>query len=246
MPEPTIGPVAYDAYESLAEDFAARVDTKPHNAYYDRPAVLSLLPEVNGKQVLDAGCGPGAYAEWLVANGAEVVCIDASPKMLEFARQRLGPNAQLHQADLGRPLDFLADASFDIIISPLSLDYVPNWNDTFREFHRVLRGGGIFVFSMEHPRSEYLIKRTNDYFERELIRSVWYGFGRPVTVPAYRRALSEVVNTVIDAGFRLDRLLEPRPTEEFKKADPKDYEELLVSPGFLCVRAIKDQQRLEP
>ena len=35
-------PLAYDAYESLAEDYAARVDTKPHNAYYDRPAILSL------------------------------------------------------------------------------------------------------------------------------------------------------------------------------------------------------------
>lgn len=234
-------PLAYDAYELLAEDFAARVDTKPHNAFYDRPAVLSLLSDVEGKRILDAGCGPGAYAEWLLDRGAEVVCVDASPKMIEFARQRLGARAEFHQADLGKPLAFLASESFDIVISPLTLDYVADWRETFREFHRVLRNGGVFVFSVEHPRSDYLNKRMANYFERELISMVWNGFGQPVLMPAYRRSISEVANTLIDAGFRLDRLLEPVPTEEFKKAEPEDYEELLVSPGFLCVRGVRGQ-----
>lgn len=58
-------PVA-DMYDALAEAYAARADTKPHNAYYERPATLSLLPDVVGKRVLDAGCGPGIYTEWLV------------------------------------------------------------------------------------------------------------------------------------------------------------------------------------
>ena len=233
--------LAYDAYESLAEGFAARVDTKPHNAYYDRPAVLSLLPDVKGKRILDAGCGPGAYAELLVDHGAEVVCIDASPKMIEFARQRLAARAEFHQADLGKPLEFLADQFFDIIISPLTLDYVANWNETLREFHRVLRIGGVFVFSIEHPRSDYLNERMTNYFQRELISMMWNGFGKPVLMPAYRRSISEVVNTLIGAGFTLDHLLEPVPTEEFKTADPKHYEELRISPGFLCVRAVKVQ-----
>ncbi|MEP7338089.1 MAG: class I SAM-dependent methyltransferase [Acidobacteriota bacterium] len=234
-------PLAYDAYELLAEGYAARVDTKPHNAYYDRPAVLSLLPDVKEKKILDAGCGPGAYAEWLVDRGGKIVCVDASPKMIELARQRLGARAEFHQADLGKPLGFLADESFDIIISPLALDYVADWDKTFREFHRVLRIGGVFVFSVEHPRSDYLNKRMANYFRRELISMVWNGFGNPVLMPAYRRSISEVVNTLIDAGFTLDRLLEPVPTEEFKRADPEHYEELRVSPGFLCVRAVKDR-----
>jgi hypothetical protein len=52
-------PIALEAYSRLADASAARIDTKAHNAYYDRPAVLSLLPPVEGKRVLDAGCGPG-------------------------------------------------------------------------------------------------------------------------------------------------------------------------------------------
>src|SRR5687768_2819173 len=100
-------PIAFDAYETLAEAYAAAIDTKPHNAYYERPATLSLMPEVKGKRVLDAGCGPGIYSEWLIEHGAEVVAVDASPKMIELAKQRLGPTTDVRQADLSKPLTFL-------------------------------------------------------------------------------------------------------------------------------------------
>src|SRR5688500_3983502 len=99
-------PVALDAYETLAESFASVIDTKPHNAYYERPATLSLLPDVKGKRVLDAACGPGAHAEWLIAHGAEVVCVDASQKMLELAKRRVGETADVRYGDLRKPLTF--------------------------------------------------------------------------------------------------------------------------------------------
>ncbi|MCB0202381.1 MAG: methyltransferase domain-containing protein, partial [Anaerolineae bacterium] len=85
MAEP---PIAQDAYTTLADDYAARIDSKAHNAFYDRPAVISLLPDVAGLHVLDAGCGPGAYAEWLLDHGAQVVAVDANEKMLAHARAR--------------------------------------------------------------------------------------------------------------------------------------------------------------
>lgn len=55
-------PIALDAYEALAERYAALVDSKAENAYCERPATLSLLPDIEGKRVLDAGCGPGSYS----------------------------------------------------------------------------------------------------------------------------------------------------------------------------------------
>jgi 2-polyprenyl-3-methyl-5-hydroxy-6-metoxy-1,4-benzoquinol methylase len=82
-------PVAREVYDRLADAYAARAPTKPHNAFYERPATLSLLGDVAGKRVLDAGCGPGIYAEELVARGAEVVGFDASGRMVELARKRL-------------------------------------------------------------------------------------------------------------------------------------------------------------
>jgi 2-polyprenyl-3-methyl-5-hydroxy-6-metoxy-1,4-benzoquinol methylase len=50
-------------------------------------ATLSLLPDVNSRRVLDAGCGPGFYSEWLIEHGAEVVAVDAGLKMIELAKK---------------------------------------------------------------------------------------------------------------------------------------------------------------
>jgi ubiquinone/menaquinone biosynthesis C-methylase UbiE len=233
-------PLAQEAYDELAEAYAAMVDTKPHNAYYERPATLSLLPEVKGRRVLDAGCGPGAYAEWLVDHGAEVVALDANEKMVRLARQRLGGKAQVLLANLEQPLDFLADGSFDVVVSPLVMDYIRDWESAFREFHRVLRVGGCLVFSMEHPYSKYDYHRqTSNYFEVERVEFTWRGFGKPVRVPSYRRPMSAVTNPLVRAGFILEQILEPLPTQEFKEDEPEDYEKLIHSPGFMCVKAVK-------
>ena len=233
-------PIAQDAYNNLAEAYAAMVDTKAHNAYYERPATLSLLPDVSGKRVLDAGCGPGVYAEWLVAHGAEVVAFDANRKMVRLAKHRLGDKAQVLLGNLESPLDFLVDGSFDLIIAPLVMDYVKDWELTFREFHRVLRAGGCLVFSMEHPYGKFYFHReAGNYFKVELVEWIWRDFGKPVIVPSYRRPLSGVINPLIQAGFTLDAILEPLPTHEFSLIEPEEFKELIRSPGFMCIRAVK-------
>ncbi len=231
-------PVALEAYETLAERYAAMIDTKPHNAYYERPATLSLLPQVRGQRVLDAGCGPGVYAEWLVAHGAQVVALDVSPKMVRLARQRLGDKAEIHQADFRRRLDF-EDRSFDIVLSALAMDYIEDWGVVFREFHRLLRPGGLLVMSCGHPFADMLLHPESDYFQVQLVHWIWKGFGIPVRMPSYRRPLGAILNPLIEAGFAVDRLLEPLPTEEFRQADPEEYEKLMRQPGFMCVRAVK-------
>jgi SAM-dependent methyltransferase len=216
------------------------VDTKPHNAYYERPATLSLLPDVEGKRILDAGCGPGVYAEWLVKHGAQVVAFDANEKMVRLARERIGDKAQIFRANLEQPMIFFEDAWFDIIISPLVMDYAKDWNQVFAEFHRLLRDRGTLVFSMEHPYAKYNDHReTSNYFDIELVEYEWRGFGTPVQVPSYRRPMSEVLNPLINSGFSVEKILEPTPTEEFKQFVPEDYEMLSRSPGFMCIRAIK-------
>ncbi len=230
-------PIAHDAYETLAEPFAACIDTKPHNAYYERPATLSLLPEVDGRRVLDAGCGPGVYTEWLLDHGAEVVGLDASPKMIRLAKERIGDRAEILQADLGRPLDFLADCSFDLVLSALTLDYVRDWERLFGELHRLLRPAGRLVFSVGHPYSDWVLSDTERYFERELIEYEWKGFGAPIRVPCYRRPLEMLINPLLAAGFALEHLVEPQPTPEFESAAPEDYARLCRRPGFLCIRA---------
>jgi SAM-dependent methyltransferase len=238
--DPNEQPIAQEAYDALAEAYAALVDTKPHNAYYERPATLSLLPELQGKRVLDAGCGPGAYAEWLAERGAEVVAIDVNEKMVRHARQRLGDRARVVHANLEQPLDFLEDAWFDLVVSPLVMDYLREWEKVFGEFYRVLKPGGHLVFSMEHPYIKYADhQESSNYFVIERVEYTWRGFGGAVRVPSYRRPMQAVINPLIRAGFTLEQILEPLPTEEFRQREPEEYAELSRTPGFMCVRAVK-------
>ena len=233
-------PIGLEAWQSLAESYAANVDTKAHNAFYERPATLSLLPPIEGRRVLDAGCGPGAYAEWLVEHGAEVVALDVSPKMVRLAEARVQGKAQILLADLRKPLDFLESESFDLVVSPLVLDHVEDWDLAFTEFFRLLRRPGYFVFSVGHPSDEfYEHHNEGNYFNVEQVDMTWRGFDTPVVVRYYRRPLGAMLDPLLGAGFTLERLLEPRPLKEFKDQDPEDYAKLVRQPGFICFRAAK-------
>lgn len=232
-------PLGQRNYEQFAELYAEKAETKAHNAYYDRPATLSLLPDVKGKAVLDAGCGSGVYSEWLVNQGAQVTAIDVTPEFVEIARRRLGDRAEVRWGNLEAPLEF-ADASFDLIICPLVLDYIEDWQAVFQEFYRVLRVGGVVVYSAGHPTADFFkYFRDRNYFVMEKMEMTWRGFGKPVIIVSYRRPLSEFINPVLEAGFRLDRILEPQPVPAMREVDIEHYEELMREPGFLHARAMK-------
>ena len=233
-------PIALEAYEALADRYAARIDSKAENAFVETPATLSLLPEVEGKRVLDSGCGPGAKSEWLLDQGAEVVALDCSPKMIEHARRRVGTRAEIRLVDLRKPLDFLDDDSFDIVLCALVLDYLRDWVPLFTEFHRVLHESGLLVFSVGHPYTEFKYHGSDDYFRTELVEMFWRGFGgEPVRMPSYRRPLCAMTSAVEETGFAIQRIVEPQPLEECKSVDPETYEQLLKRPSFLCVSALR-------
>jgi hypothetical protein len=92
---------------------------------------------------------------------------------------------------------------------------------------------------MNHPFFDMLREQMENYFHVERTGCTWYGFGKPVYVPAHRRPLGEIFTPLLEAGFALEKLVEPLPTDDFRRAEPKDYERLLRQPGFLCIRARK-------
>ncbi|NJB86823.1 SAM-dependent methyltransferase [Lewinella marina] len=226
-------------YDQLAADFDAHIDDKPHNAYYDRPNTLSLLPEVEGKHVLDAGCGPGKYAEILLERGARVTGCDLSPRMVELARRRNPNGGTFFVHDLANPLEMLGEASCDVVLCALALHYLRDWGPTIREFHRVLRPGGCLVLSLEHPFFDYGYYNSGAYFDTEEVTATWTGFGTPVEMPGYRRPLQACITPLTENGFYLDRLLEPRPVPEFEQHDPKHFRELNAFPAFMMLRGVR-------
>ena len=231
----------YDAYEELADSYAELIDTKPHNAYYDRPAVQSLIDNISGQTVLDAGCGPGIYTEWLIKKGATVIAIDSSEKMLSYARKRNEDRATFYQANMAEPLDFLEDNTFDGIVSALAITYIENHTLLFKQFNRILRPNGWFVFSTEHPFFSYQYFKVGNYFETKQVSCEWVGFSKKVRMPSYYHCLGSITDSLTNNDFIIERVLEPKPTPEFKSADPDDYNKFMKFPLFICIKARKKE-----
>jgi 2-polyprenyl-3-methyl-5-hydroxy-6-metoxy-1,4-benzoquinol methylase len=94
-----------DAYDRLAAVWSSTTDEGPWNGLLERPAVRALVPgNLHGATVLDAGCGSGAQARWLLDQGADVVAIDVSPRMIDEAQRRCGGRGRFLVADLAKPL----------------------------------------------------------------------------------------------------------------------------------------------
>ncbi|TDA67099.1 MAG: class I SAM-dependent methyltransferase [Chloroflexi bacterium] len=221
-------------YDAMADAYNAHVDTQPHNALYERPAVLSLLPPLAGLTVLDAGCGSGWYAQhYLEHEVKRVVCVDASEKMTAAARARLGERAQVLVADLGQSLNFATNGEYDLVVAPLVLHYLLDWLPTLREFHRVLKPNGLFVFSTHHPIMDFKLFNLPDYFATALIEDEW-STGK---VTYYHHSLSAICATLAEAGFSIERLLEPQPVPAMQASHPELYDRLMHNPWFLVIRA---------
>jgi SAM-dependent methyltransferase len=224
------------SYQSIAEAYAAQVDARPMNAYYERPATLSLLPPLAGRRVLDIGCGSGWYAEHMLNAGAQVTAFDLDEKLVAITRARVGGRAAVLCANLAEPLHFAGDGAFDLAVAPLVLHYLRDWLPVLQELHRVLRPGGALVFSTHHPCMDWQEFKTESYFALERLDDYWEGVG---PVQFYRRPLTAISASLAEAGFVIDRLLEPQPTEAYREAWPEWFARLSRHPWFLFVRAVK-------
>jgi SAM-dependent methyltransferase len=227
----------WKVYDEMAPWYAAFASDSPYNAHYDRPSMLELLGDVDGLRVLDAACGPGLYAEELVRRGGQVTCFDASAPMVQLARERLGERTVVHQLQLGEPLPF-EDRSFDLVVCALAIHYVADRAAALRELHRVLDDRGALVLSTQHPTQDWL-RKGGSYFDVAVEHDVWRPDSGGWAVSYWREPLSSLTDACADAGFLIERLVEPRPAESMLERWPHDYEHLRKEPGFLNLRLVK-------
>lgn len=216
-------------YEPFAAAFERHAEDSAYNAHYDRPAMLELLGDVEGLDVLDAGCGPGFYAEALVERGATVTAFDASPELVRRARSRVGSRADIRVWDLEQPLTWLPDDRVDLALMALVLHHVANRAQALSEMHRVLRPGGRLVVSTTHPTSDWMLL-GGGYFERGLVEETWQADWH---VRYWRQPLEAWCREFAEAGFLIERLVEPQPAETMASRHPDTYDRLSSSPGFI-------------
>ncbi|MHA1968441.1 MAG: class I SAM-dependent methyltransferase [Candidatus Hodarchaeales archaeon] len=191
-----------------------------------------LLGDVKGLKCLELGCGGGQISIVLSKWGAsQVVGLDISEEQLEFARS-LAKKENVDVTFIRENMEDLSrfnDNTFDLIISSHAIGYVENIKNVIREVHRVLRKDGKLVFCILHPFHpviwEALEERTfgkiSSYFNSE--RDIWDWIDeqkQPIATfgQTYYR-FEEWINTLINAGFTIKRVIEPQgySLEQIKK-----------------------------
>ncbi len=224
------------AYDRLAPVWSATTDDGPFNGGLERPALRTLIPRpLTGSTVLDAGCGSGAQCAWLLDQGADVIGVDLSPRMVEAAAERCGGRGRFVVADLAEPLP-VPPGSLNGITSSLALHYLRDWSTALASFATVLRPDGWVVLSLDHPFGPPLAGQRGGYFDTELVSDTWRKSDVEVTQRFWRRPLAATVNAFGDAGFAVDGIIETRPDPQAVDRWPDELGSLTDIPTFIIYR----------
>jgi len=247
-----------EQWESNAHAYAELINGEgtPHHKYILIPCLDTMLGNVKGKRVLDAGCGEGYLSLRYAERGAFVVGIDISQHLIDLCKKNVGANTEFHVGDICK-LDQFSDGSFDIVLCNLVLLNIPCFAEALGEFHRVLRPDGSLVFSVVHPafnfygpgawemgekdpnskRREGLFFKVDDYFVEKEYQRYWrtrQGEKFPEVISFFHRTISTYVDAIVGAGFRIVQMKEPKPVTE-----DAFFEREHRIPFFLVVKADK-------
>src|SRR5688572_3672726 len=104
------------------------------------PRALAHAPA----NALDVGCGEGRFCRMLTSRGVDVVGVDPTPSLIAAARARDGGATYVRGRAERLPFP---DASFDLVVSYLTLIDIPDVETAIPEMARVLRPGGTLLIA---------------------------------------------------------------------------------------------------
>ncbi|WP_386687312.1 class I SAM-dependent methyltransferase [Lonepinella sp. MS14437] len=231
------------------------------NNIVEKPTMLSLLPDLTDKKLLDLGCGTGEHLALYLARKADfVVGIDLSLAMLQQAEKNLADftphfsephfaksRFALHQLSMENLAD-LKETDFDVITSSFAFHYVQDFRQLLSQIYRKLKPNGWLIFSQEHPivtayqggerwekneQKEQVAYRLNYYRDEGERDRSW--FQQPFKT--YHRTTSTIINGLIETGFQIEQMAEPMLADQPEWQ--AEFKDLQHRPVLLFIKARK-------
>jgi 2-polyprenyl-3-methyl-5-hydroxy-6-metoxy-1,4-benzoquinol methylase len=237
-----------------------------YSEYLNGPALKRMIGDVEGKKVLDMGCGEGYCSRFFAKAGAEVTGIDLSEALIKAAveeEERNPLGIKYFAADVAN-LNMLESESFDVAFCYMALLDIRNYEGAISEASRVLKTGGRFVVLIEHPcftlfrvldgkvvsgwetrvredgSKEYVYYWIADYLRRHSYTVEWKHDRLPSSfvTTGFHRPLSDYVNALTKHGLAITGLDEPQPLEEGVRVHPPMKKHYRV-PQSMVIEATK-------
>ena len=220
-----------------------------YNNLMEQPQLLSMLPALNEKRILDIGCGAGHFVHYCIEQHASnVIGIDVSANMINLAKQTYQHPHITFIHDALEHVELEAE-SFDIVCSSLVLHYIQDFDQAIAKISHALSTNGTLVFSINHPITTANLAE-DDWLRDEQGKPKYLKLhryhdesGRHIhwivdDVIVYHRKLSTIINTLIKHGLAIEEIAESMPSADAIEKLPNLAKEL-ERPCFLFVKAIK-------
>jgi SAM-dependent methyltransferase len=249
------------AWDGNAAGWAAQVRRGGdlYREVFNNPSFLEFVPDLSGCRVIDLGCGEGHNTRLLAKRGARMTAVDLSPRLIEAARaaEIAGPLGIDYHVSSFTDLKQFAGGSFDAAVSTMAFMDGPGFSDAAQAIYGILRPGGALYFSVTHPcfcpRGARWITDSSGRVEGKLVTDYWleqpyiehWRFSKspedtaPFAVMCFPYRMEDYINGLCEAGFRILRIREPRPTEDMAKALTPLQRERDHVPIFLYIAAAK-------
>lgn len=230
-----------DSYNRNAEEWVNKYSLNSYtHSHLEKPAMLSVLGDIKGKNIICIGCGSGEEANLLYERGANIVGFDMSEELITVAKEKF-PNIEFYVGDAE---DFVLEKKFDIAFASFVAHYFPNYKKLLSNTSNLLMENGTFIFSIIHPIKRVLVKeivgdkkftvlgnsKSSDgsldtlYGDYLNSREMKVRFSEGFEMIHYHSTIGDQIRDILSSDFELVDFVEPKPIEAAKVEYPDKYE----------------------
>ena len=234
---------AWSAY-SREIDEAVGDEGDPARRYILNPVFFTLVGDIAGSTILDAGCGTGYLCRLFARRGAQMTGIEPAASLFAYAvEHEQAEPLGIHYIQQDLSTFTSDDTAFDIVVANMVFMDIPDYQSAMQNCIAALRSGGRFIFSLLHPCFDevdrpdfakgYKAKgyiRVDEYLHEFVVQQiVGYYVHRP---------LSAYLNLIIEAGCTIHKVIEPTLTPEGIAALGEQNRNMHI-PNFIVISARK-------